>query len=307
MAKKLQCASRSFCLNPTSSTTHLLALPQPIRENHHDAKSTSVLSLPKDKGLKVEGGLRTQGCFKQSLPDKPLITVITVVFNGAEHLEDTIKSVIGQTYPNVEYIIIDGGSTDGTLDIIRKYKQAIDYWVSEKDKGIYEAMNKAVKLARGDWFLFLGSDDLLIDFINEIKDGLLHKQCIYYGNVILSSTGKVSGGPFNPFKLMWKNIPHQAILYPRSVFMKYLYDVSYPLLADYHLNLMLFRDREFRFKYINCVFAVYNNVSGKSSTISDAKFKEDKSRIIYEHYSLLYKLPYYMVKNIKSYLRKVLP
>ena len=72
----------------------------------------------------------------------PLITVITVVFNGVETLEETIKSIINQIYPNVEYIIIDGGSTDGTIDIIKKYEDSIDYWVSEPDKGIYDAMNK---------------------------------------------------------------------------------------------------------------------------------------------------------------------
>ena len=74
--------------------------------------------------------------------DNPLITVVTVVFNDVQHIEDTILSVVNQTYPNIEYIIIDGGSTDGTIDIIKKYEERIAYWVSEPDKGIYDAMNK---------------------------------------------------------------------------------------------------------------------------------------------------------------------
>jgi glycosyltransferase involved in cell wall biosynthesis len=88
-----------------------------------------------------------------------LVTVITVVFNGAATLEHTIQSVIEQTYDNVEYIIIDGGSTDATLDIIRKYEGDIDYWVSERDAGIYDAMNKGIALASGDYIGLLNSDD----------------------------------------------------------------------------------------------------------------------------------------------------
>lgn len=96
---------------------------------------------------------------KESLPDMPLVTVITVVFNGAATLEHTIRSVNEQTYGNVEHIIIDGGSTDATLDILRKHEKNIDYWVSEKDAGIYDAMNKGIALAGGDYIGMLNADD----------------------------------------------------------------------------------------------------------------------------------------------------
>lgn len=108
---------------------------------------------------KNAGGGRVRGHLKQSLPNKPLLTVITVVFNGAATLEHTIRSVIEQAYDNVEHIIIDGGSTDATLDILRKYDTSIDYWISEKDAGIYDAMNKGIALARGDYIGMLNSDD----------------------------------------------------------------------------------------------------------------------------------------------------
>ena len=113
--------------------------------------------IPRD--ARSEGGLRTKGVEKISTQDQPLVTVITVVFNGAATLEHTIRTVIEQTYGNVEHIIVDGGSTDATLDILHKYEGIIDYWVSEKDAGIYDAMNKGIALARGDYIGMLNSDD----------------------------------------------------------------------------------------------------------------------------------------------------
>lgn len=113
-----------------------------------------------DMGSKVEGGLRIRDIYKQSLPGKPLITVVTVVFNGAETLQDTIESVMKQTYDNVEYIVVDGGSSDATVDILRRYDHVIDYWFSEKDDGIYDAMNKGIAFCSGYYVGMLNSDDM---------------------------------------------------------------------------------------------------------------------------------------------------
>lgn len=121
--------------------------------------------------MKQEGGARLRGVTKHTEPGRPLITVITVVFNGAVTLENTIQCVIGQTYGNVEYIIIDGASTDGTLDIIKKHEYAIDYWLSEPDCGIYDAFNKAISRACGDYYLVVGCDDALFeDAIKQVVD-----------------------------------------------------------------------------------------------------------------------------------------
>ena len=118
---------------------------------------------------KIQGGLRTKGIFKSSSITKPLISVITVVLNGEKYLEESILSVIKQTYENVELIIIDGGSTDKTLTIIRKYENSIDFWISEQDSGIYNAMNKGIKLSTGDFIGFVGSDDhLYLDTLEQL-------------------------------------------------------------------------------------------------------------------------------------------
>jgi glycosyltransferase involved in cell wall biosynthesis len=112
------------------------------------------------ESLPNKGGLRFCDVHKKSRSGEPLISIITVTFNSAKTLEETIKSVYWQEYKNIEYIVIDGGSTDDTLEIIRRHNGFIDYWISEKDKGIYDAMNKGISAATGDYIGILNSDDL---------------------------------------------------------------------------------------------------------------------------------------------------
>jgi acetyltransferase-like isoleucine patch superfamily enzyme len=113
--------------------------------------------------IKVEKDNSIKTATPENIVYLPLISVITVVYNGAKHLEETILSILNQSYPNIEYIIIDGGSTDGTLDIIKKYENYIDYWISEPDNGIYDAMNKGIILTSGIWINFMNCGDTFID------------------------------------------------------------------------------------------------------------------------------------------------
>jgi len=134
------------------------------------------------------GGLRTKGITKQSQENQPLITVVTVVRNGEETLEKTILSVINQSYKNVEYIIVDGASTDGTLDIVKKYEDRIDYWISEPDNGIYSAMNKGIDLATGEWINFMNSGDFFTknDVLERVFDNTNWNNIdVVYGNAIV--------------------------------------------------------------------------------------------------------------------------
>jgi glycosyltransferase involved in cell wall biosynthesis len=198
----------------------------------------------------------------------PLITVITVVYNGAKYLEDTIKSVINQTYPNVEYIIIDGGSTDGTLDIIKKYEDYIDYWVSEPDKGIYDAMNKGIKVALGHGILFLNSGDKLLTnrCFNNIKiPGFLYcKYEIKLGKVRINRTIKKP-----KFYKISLPVPHQAIIFDARK--KLLYDTSYKLAADY--DYFLRHGYNDKLPFLENSLVYYDN-SGVSKKMSDLRDRE---------------------------------
>ena len=171
----------------------------------------------------AEGGLRLNGFYKRSSDDKPLITVITVVYNGVEYLEDTIRSVIEQDYDNVEYIIVDGGSKDGTLEVIRNYQDAIDYWVSEPDSGIYNAMNKGIVLTSGLWVNFMNAGDLFYksDSLSSIPFAVLGNYSLVYGDK-LQDGRIVRALPLNVIKLGVIHACHQSIFFQISARKKIL-------------------------------------------------------------------------------------
>ena len=286
----------TFCLDPTYSTTRLITRTKPVLVNAPDAVFPSRLFLPEGKGRSGEGGLRTNGYFKRSFSDKPLITVITVVLNCEQHLENTIKSVISQKYDNIEYIIVDGGSADMSLNIIKRYEGQIDYWVSEKDNGIYDAMNKAVSVAQGEWCYFLGADDILLDEYSLFVEKAKESTCIYYANVLIKKYGHISGGIFNKYKLMQQNICQQAILYPLFIFKYYRFNLKYKLLSDYCLNIFLFC--KYKFKHLDYTIAVFDD-EGASCRL-DKAFNDDLNAIILANFGI----GCYIIKLVRSYIAK---
>ena len=174
----------------------------------------------------------------------PLVTIITVVFNGKKHLEKTIQSIINQTYKNIEYIIIDGGSTDGTLDIIKKYEDRIDYWISEKDKGISDAFNKGVKLASGEYINFQGDGDGFYNkhSLSNVLENIDSNNDIFISGKIqrIDEKGKrifVSKHikKFNKKSLLFRmSMPHQGLFTHKNYFKKYgLFDVNNTFCMDY--------------------------------------------------------------------------
>ena len=227
------------------STTLLLTTEKPVIENKPEDTFETLLFWPVGVGRRGEGGLRTQGYFKQSMPDKPLITVVTVVFNGEKFLDETIQSILNQTYDNLEYIIIDGGSTDGTLDIIQKYDHAIDYWVSERDNGIYDAMNRGIRLSLGDIIGLVNADDFLyLHAAETVARKFIESPplALVYGSIdLINESGEIFGKTFSTAeeeieKRKFKEIPfpHLSCFLAQYVYQKVgLFDMSFRLSADY--------------------------------------------------------------------------
>ncbi|WP_219995008.1 glycosyltransferase family 2 protein [Thermodesulfovibrio sp. Kuro-1] len=247
------------------------------------------------------------------ITELPLITVITVVLNGEKYLEQTIQSVINQTYPNVEYIIIDGGSTDGTLDIIKKYEDYIDYWVSEKDRGIYDAMNKGVKVALGSWIGFLGSGDFyfssaLVDYVmSDINSEL--KDCEYLSSRIgLMKNNKIVriiGQEWNwrVFK-KYMNVAHVGSLHSINLFKKYgLFDNSFKIAGDYEF--LLRPKSELKARYIDKITATMN-IEGISNRNIKVFYETELAKIIHTGRNKLpIKLEKYLV-ILKWLIRKAI-
>lgn len=204
-------------------------------------KSNDFQKYFKQPGRLSQGGLRTKGYLKTSQEEKPLISIITVVFNGEKYLEETIQSVITQTYDNIEYIIIDGGSTDSTLDILRNYEDRIDYWVSEKDNGIYDAMNKGIDLATGDWLLFIGADDKIFSpqTISSIPFEKYKHSMLIAGKIVYDTQQEVTSS-IGLKTLFHNTVHHQSAFYSKNLFTVWRYDLSFDLIADYELNLLLY-------------------------------------------------------------------
>lgn len=222
-------------------TTKLLTNEPPcILDKNTDLYETRLF-VENNNNLIDEGGLRKQDYFKQSKSNLPLVSVVTVVYNGEKYLEDTIKSVISQSYDNVEYIIVDGGSKDDTLEIIKKYDDVIDYWASEPDNGIYDAMNKAIQLCSGEIIKIVNADDLLTDeSISMAIDVYLEVQ--NKGEFFISSyldiidqDGKVVAlWSDKPFTKYFPVFNHPAWYVPAKIYKKYgLYSLNYPISADY--------------------------------------------------------------------------
>lgn len=202
----------------------------------------------------------------------PTITIIIPTYNSENYLENCLHSVIYQAYPNKEIIVIDGKSTDTTVGIIKKYAQHITYWVSESDDGIYDAMNKGIGAATGDWLYFIGSDDILYDnkvLIDIFSDPNLIVNDIIYGDVVLMSSAERYDGLFDTDKIYEKNICHQAIFTHKRVFEKIgKFDLRYKVWADYAFNIRWFNRRDVKHVYTNRIICLYND-RGYSSLTED--------------------------------------
>lgn len=211
------------------------------------------------------------------------ISVVTVVFNDANNLQRTIDSVVSQIYPNVEYIVVDGGSTDGTLDIIKRNEFVISKWISEKDKGIYDAMNKGIALSTGDYIIFMNAGDLFYSEESISECLLATPHCypdIIYGDYFLNGSRRNDG------LIKAKHInqlprgmicSHQSMFFKRECLINEIYDLEYRSAADYDLIFRLFLLGKL-FHKVDCVISFYQ--AGGVSDVNRTRSVKERMQVL---------------------------
>ena len=234
------------------------------------------------------------------------VTVVTAVLNDAGHIEQTILSVISQTDIEIEYIIVDGGSKDGTLELIGKYKDKISLLISEPDRGVYDAMNKGIKYSTGDFVYFINSGDILLNpsILSKIKlEELKERNAIIYGNVVVAY-GNIEAlekpRPFFNSKMKFKGIGicHQSMFFPGKLIRNEKYDLSYNIAADYDLAYRLWR-KGTEFLYKDITIAKYDWGKGISSNpYKLLDVYRENARVCHQQLN-----PLYWAKLVLEYIR----
>jgi glycosyltransferase involved in cell wall biosynthesis len=240
----------------------------------------------------------------------PLFSIVTVVRNGEDFIEKTLKSVIGQTYKNVEVIVIDGGSTDSTVELLKKYGKSISHWVSEPDEGIYHAMNKGIRLCNGDYIFFLNCGDCLASpyVLDEVAKYIqTNSPDILHGDIYINSEG--SKTPLrmeieSDFQLYKKTICHQAIFSSSRVFeVVGGFDTSYRVCADREWLIRALRKYKFRLSYINVPISVFDRSGVSSRTRTLQRFEDMKINFVYfgsKFYPYLLKQIQYKIRHMMN-------
>lgn len=223
------------------------------------------------------------------------ISIITVCFNAKDTIEKTFLSILNQTYKNAELVVIDGGSDDGTIDIINKYREKISYFVSEPDKGIYDAMNKGIKASSGEFIIFLNANDAffnentleeVIKALNKNPEAkLLFGDAEYITEDQKNSQTITNEKIKNNFSLIYNNICHQSIFYNKSLFEKFgFYSDEFKIYADWDFNIKCLVQNKVAAIYLPTVICKFQ-LGGACSTPSSKKLcKKEKTDLINKHY-----------------------
>jgi glycosyltransferase involved in cell wall biosynthesis len=260
----------------------------------------------------ARGGRRLCAAAGSATRHPNLVTVVTVVYNGASTLEATLRSVIGQTHRNIEYIVVDGGSLDGTVDIIRKYEQHIDCWVSERDEGIYNAMNKGIELSTGDWICFMNAGDQFHSptTLEHVSLFLDKRFAVVAGAVqyIYDADNRRTRHIRPKFSGFYMEVPHHQASFIDNTLMKQLkYDESFRIRADLKfMTLLHAKGHEFRMieEVICCV-----DTTGVSQGLSKKHIAEDirAGTLVIPHYWLKSSLYHAFYILPRLLVRKLLP
>jgi len=217
------------------------------------------------------------------------ISIIIVTYNAAATLQACLESIYSQHYKDLEIIIIDGKSTDGTVEILERNASHLAFWKSEQDGGIYDAMNKGVTHATGQWVYFLGADDELLPGFSDMANELSEPGAIYYGNVFAEGAKRL--GELTRYQFAKFGPYHQAMIYPNTAFQNYRFDTRYKISADFALTLQLCGSTTFRFIYRDHVLANFNH-KGLSGNQVDAVFQKEKAGLILANFGIVTWLRY---------------
>ncbi len=227
------------------------------------------------------------------------ISIVTVCFNASKVLEQTIQSVINQKYQNIEYIVIDGNSTDGTVEIIKKYSDKIDYWVSEPDNGIYDAMNKGVNVATGTWVNFMNAGDVFFDenviysiFNSDIKEDC---QIIYGKTIVKCPWGKYIVTP-NSVNKLDRTMPfcHQSTFTRRILLEEFKFDTRLNIASDFNFFNLVYKKYKSCFLYLDYLISIFDACDGVSS-VNKIDMLNDYELILKN--KLYFKRYIYMIKK----------
>lgn len=207
------------------------------------------------------------------------LSIVTVTYNAAGLVEDTLKSVIGQDFHDMEYIVVDGKSTDGTLDIINRYASHIQTIVSEPDRGIFDAMNKALRMAKGQWVYFLNAGDLFAgnNVLNEIPWQDVDNKIAFYGDMIYVRGSKEEYSRSREVAFLHESMPasHQAFFVKTAAAHEVGFDLHYKYAADYNMMLRLITAHgDASFAHIPLTIAKYEAEEGFSSRYPNDVFGE---------------------------------
>lgn len=245
----------------------------------------------------------------------PVFSIITITYNASRWLEQTMLSILSQSYPNIEYIIIDGGSTDGTVDIIKQYASGISYWISEPDKGIYDAMNKGLQKATGDYVWFINAGDSLhtSDIVQRVATLVQKKKAlpdiIYGETTIVDEEGRSLGlrRLKAPKKLTWKSfrmgmlVCHQSFITKRSI--APLYDLTYRYSADFDWCIRCLKDSR---KIYNTRLILSNFMDGGVSSTQRKDSLRERYEIMCRYYGKISTSLLHVWFAIRFYTSKLL-
>lgn len=214
------------------------------------------------------------------------LSVITINYNNRMGLKSTIESVVNQTYKNFEYIVVDGGSTDGSVEVIKDNVDKITYWVSESDRGIYHAMNKGIDVAKGEYCIFINSGDLLYNSTTlEQSIAYLDGTDIILGDTLETDGRIVLHKKYITFKTLYSDsLSHQSSFIKTSLLKKYHYDESLKIVSDWKFFLQTLIIDNSTYKGIPLFISIYD-ISGITNS-NFAKFIEERNFVVKKMFPL---------------------